>query len=330
MVSVILPFLNAEDTLEKAVQSIIDQTYKEWELIMVDNNSTDGSSSIAERCAQRDPRIRMVKEPKIGIAHALNTGLANASGEFIARMDADDLSVPQRLEKQVAYLEEHPAIGVLGTRTTFRSTVEKSSGMHWFVEWQNKIISPEEHFVKRFIDAPLAHPTAMFRRELIDRHGPYSTDPLPEDHELWLRWMDAGVQFAKLPEELLIWNDHDARLSRTHHNYSVHSFYRTKVKWLAKWLKNILGHRMVIIAGTSAMCRGRAALLETEGVHVAAFTDVRYREVPCYRFIAHDELPAKGEAFIVSFISQRGTGDRIAGYFNSIGFIEGEDFILAA
>ncbi len=279
---------------------------------------------------ESDPRIRSIEEPRTGIAFALNTGLLHAKGELIARMDADDIALPERIEKQVAFMDRDPAIGVLGTRTEFRSTVKKNSGMQWFVQWQNNIISPEEHFNKRFIDAPLAHPTVMFRRELIEQHGIYSTEPLPEDHELWLRWMDAGVRFAKIPEELLVWNDHIDRLSRNHPNYSVHSFYRTKVKWLAKWLEQNLKDRPMIIAGTSTMCRERAALLENEGIRIHTFTDVRFREIPCHRFIAHDQLPPKGEAFIVSFISQRGTGDRIAAYFNSIGLAEGEDFILGA
>ena len=329
-VSILLPYHNAAATINAAIESMLCQTFVDLELLLIDNASTDASRSIIEQYAQKDPRVRSIEEPRIGIAFALNTGLLHARGELIARMDADDLSLPDRIAKQVAYMDAHPGIDVLGTRTIFRSTVEKNSGMRWFVEWQNGIISPEEHFAKRFIDAPLAHPTVMFRKSLIEKFGGYSSDPLPEDHELWLRWMDAGVRFAKLPEELLIWNDHVQRLSRNHANYSVHSFYRTKVKWLAKWLKRVLNGRPVIIAGTSTLCRERAALLENEGIRIEAFTDVRFREVPCYRFIAHDQLPPKGEAFIVSFISQRGTGDRIANYFTSIGLTEGGDFILAA
>jgi hypothetical protein len=146
----------------------------------------------------------------------------------------------------------------------------------------------------------------MFRRELVEQHGGYDTGPLPEDHELWLRWMDAGVRFAKLPEELLTWNDHAHRLSRTHANYSVDAFFTTKAKWLAKPLQRKLNDRPVIIAGTSMMCRSRARMLEAEGIAVHAFTDVKPRLVPGYAFIPHGELPASGEAFIVSFISQRG------------------------
>ncbi|MBK9176341.1 MAG: glycosyltransferase [Flavobacteriales bacterium] len=329
-VSVLLPFRDSAATLDAAIASIAQQSYSDWKMLLIDNASTDEGSSVAQRWTESDPRITLLHEPRIGIAHALNTGLDHSQGKYIARMDADDISHPERLAKQVVYLDANPEIGVLGTRTAFVSTVEESRGMRAFVDWQNGIITPNEHDVKRFVDAPLAHPSVMFRRELVERHGGYSTEPLPEDHELWLRWMDAGVRFAKLPEELLTWNDHDQRLSRTHPNYSVDAFFTTKVKWLAKWLKGTLSARPMIIAGTSGLCRERTAQLEVEGVPIHAFTDVKPREVPGYAFIPHDALPSAGETFIVSFISQRGTGDRIAQFFESRGLVEGVDFILAA
>ncbi len=330
-VSILLPFRNASDTLDSAIASIAQQTTHEWELILVDNASTDGGPSIAANWSGRDPRIILVKEPNVGIAHALNTGLAHTKGSYIARMDGDDIAHPERLAKQVAYLDAHPEIGVLGTRTRFETTVDRSSGMAWFVGWQNAIISTREHYVKRFVDAPLAHPTVMFRRELVDRFGGYDTGPLPEDHELWLRWMHHGVRIAKLPEELLAWNDHPDRLSRTHTNYSVEAFFTTKAKWIAAWYERKYPEgKPVIIAGTSRLCRDRAKSLEKQGMSIHAFTDVRKRVVPGYRFIPHDDLPDPGEAIVISFISQRGTGDRIAEFLASRGLVEGNDFILAA
>ncbi|MFT3884529.1 MAG: glycosyltransferase [Flavobacteriales bacterium] len=329
-VSVLLPFRNAAASLDAAIASIATQTHTGLELLLIDNGGADGGAAIAAQWARQDTRIRVIEEPHIGIAHALNTGLAQARAPLIARMDADDISHPERLARQVAFLAEHPGIGVLGTRTAFATTVAKSSGMQGFVEWQNNILSPEEHFVKRFVDASLAHPTVMFRRELVERFGPYDTGPLPEDHELWLRWMHHGVRFAKLPEELLTWNDHAHRLSRTHPNYSVEAFFTTKAKWLALWLHDHLRERPVIIAGTSGLCRRRAQLLEAEGIPIHAFTDVRTRILPGHAFIAHTDLPPSSEAFIVSFISQRGTGDRIAAFFTSRGLVEGTDFLLAA
>ena len=329
-VSTLLPFRNAAETLGTAIASLAAQTFGDQELLLIDNASTDGSTAIAQHWAARDARITLLHEPHVGIAHALNTGLAHARGTYIARMDADDVSHPERLAKQVAHLEAHPDIGVLGTATRFASTVPEHRGMLAYVAWQNRILSPDAHAVKRFVDAPLAHPTAMFRRELVERHGGYDTGPVPEDHELWLRWMDAGVRLAKLPDALLTWTDHPARLSRTHPHYSVDAFFRTKMRWLARWLHRTLAGRPVIVAGTSTLCRERAQLLVAEGIPVAAFTDVRPRTVPGHAFVPSDALPPAGEAFVVSLISQRGAGDRIAAFLAGRGLVEGVDFVLAA
>lgn len=329
LVSILLPFRDAVTWLDRAIASVHAQTYRNWELLLIDNGSTDNGPTIAREWSARDPRIRLVHEPVVGIAHALNTGLRDAQGDLIARMDADDESHPERLHRQVVFMNAHPEIGVLGTRTRFVSSVAQHSGMHWFVAWQNAILSPHDHYVKRFVDAPLAHPTVMFRRELVGAHGAYDTGPLPEDHELWLRWMHGGVRFAKLPEELLTWHDHAGRLSRTHPNYEQASFFRMKALWLSRWLERH-PERAVIIAGTSALCQSRAELLRARGTTITAFTDVRDRPVPGTPFIPALELPGPGVAVIVSLISQRGTGDRIAAFLRDRGSVEGRDFILAA
>lgn len=100
-ISVILPFYNAEKTLETAVESILNQSFSNFELLLIDNCSTDKSFSIAQKLAKKDPRIWLLTEENPGVAHAMNCGLKNAHGKFIARMDADDISLPARLEKQV-------------------------------------------------------------------------------------------------------------------------------------------------------------------------------------------------------------------------------------
>lgn len=330
-VSVLLPFRNAEKTLERAITSIVQQSFEDQELILIDNASEDQSSSIARKWCEMDARIQLIEEPRIGIAFALNNGLNIAIGKYIARMDADDISHPERLGEQIAYLDAHSEVDVVGTRTTFAGTVENDKGMKAFVEWQNTILTGQQHYVKRFVDAPVAHPTVMFRKELVQQFGGYDAGPVPEDHELWLRWMHYGVRFTKLPKELLVWNDHPERLSRTHANYSVDAFFSTKAKWITAWYRRKFPKGLpVTIAGTSKLCKDRARLLEAEGMKIDAFTDVQHRAVTGYRFIPHNELPGPGEALIISFISQRGTGDRIAEFLASRGLTEGEDFILGA
>jgi hypothetical protein len=130
---------------------------------------------------------------------------------------------------------------------------------------------------------------------------------------------------------LLTWNDHAGRLSRTHANYHRAAFFATKAQWLAQWyLRKYANERPVIIAGTSKLCRDRTLRLQEHGMRVDAFTDVRTRKVPGYQWVRHDRLPPAGEAFVVSFISQRGAGDRIGAFLAGQGLVEGEDFVLGA
>ncbi len=330
-ITVLLPFRNAAATLDAAVRSIVEQRFQQWRLLLVDNASNDAGTELAARWARSDARITLLHEPEVGIAHALNTGLRHADAPYVARMDADDTAHPDRLAMQHDFMRTHDDIGVVGTRTRFATTVEQSAGMEWFVQWQNAMLTPREHYVRRFVDAPIAHPTALFRRSLVERFGGYATGALPEDHELWLRWMHHGVRFAKLPEELLTWNDHPDRLTRTHPNYGTEAFFRTKAQWITAWCQRKYGtSRPIIIAGTSSLCRARAATLEACGLRIHGFTDVKPRTVPGYAFVPHDRLPPTGAALIISFIGQRGTGDRIAAYLASRGLVEGDDFILAA
>jgi glycosyltransferase involved in cell wall biosynthesis len=150
LVSILLPFRNSAHTLDAAISSIVEQSFDDRELVLIDNASTDESPSIGRRWAGNEPRIRVLHEPRIGIAHALNTGLAHAEGGYIARMDADDISHPERLAEQVATLDAYPEIGVLGTRTAFASSVQESRGMQAFVEAMNGLLQQAKRAARGF------------------------------------------------------------------------------------------------------------------------------------------------------------------------------------
>lgn len=169
--SILLPFHNATATLDRAVESITGQTFRDWELLLVDNGSTDDGPLLAEKWRGQDSRIKLTSCLEKGIANALNHGLTLIESPYIARMDADDWSHPSRLEKQINYLDQHPELGVVSCQTTFQSTSPKSEGYEHFVNWQNSIITPEEHTINRFKESPVAHPTVMFRRALVEQYG---------------------------------------------------------------------------------------------------------------------------------------------------------------
>ena len=188
LVSVLLPFYKPGKWFSTAIDSIINQTYTNWELVLVDNNDEQHySSKLAEQYAIKNDQLHIIIEKERGIANALNTGLANCSGKFISRMDADDFSEPDRVRLQVEFLEEHEHIGVVSGIITYDSEVE-NQGMKSYVDQLNSIWQEHEIFELRFVESPFAHPSVMIRSELFRKFGAYSKEPgIPEDYELWLR-----------------------------------------------------------------------------------------------------------------------------------------------
>lgn len=327
-VSVILPFYKNGVELDAAISSIAGQSFSGWELLLVNNNASDEACRIAEQWIKADQRIKIVFEPMQGIAFALNAGLKHATSGLIARMDADDLSYPGRLKLQVDFLNQHPGIDVIATQTDFASTLPKSEGYELFIRWQNSIISPEEHMLSRFIESPLAHPTVMFRKKLIEEYGFYDTGEVPEDYELWLRWMDRGVRFHKIPAPLVQWNDHSRRLSRNHENYSKEAFFTVKCKYMAAWIKREIDpHKKIVICGSSKIIRKRADLLAGFGVDIFGYTDVKPSRNRNINFIPYTQLTDPEKWLIINFISKRGVGKAIRTHFQKLGFADGRDFI---
>ncbi len=329
-VSVILPFSCPGSKLEDAIRSIIKQDFRDWELILINNNACEISAAVADWYTKADHRIKQIYEPVQSVAHAMNTGLCHAKSDLVARMDADDISLPERLHKQVAYMVANPETGAVATQTIFNSDIGNSEGFSIYVEWQNSIITHREHYLSRFIESPLAQPTIMFRKELINLYGYYNTGNMPEDYELWLRWFEKGVRFYKIPRPLLQWNDHSERLTRTHKNYSIDAFLNIRYEYLARWLNNnIVDEKKIIVCGTSKNIIRKAKQLSELAVNIYGFTDVRPIATPSVNFIPHRELTDPKKYFILNLISKRGVGKAIKDHFGALGFVEGRDFILA-
>src|SRR5262249_32920006 len=159
----------------RAITSVQAQTFRDWELLLVDDGSTDETAEILARHAADDPRLRVIAQPHAGVVAALNTGLAAARGEFIARMDADDVSHPERLAEQLAFLAapRNADICLVGCQVEFGGDRTASAGYALHVDWMNTLLEPEAIALNRFIESPFAHPSVMFRRELVARHGGY-------------------------------------------------------------------------------------------------------------------------------------------------------------
>lgn len=335
VVSVVLPAYNAASSIAVAVASVRAQTFADWELVIVDDGSTDETGEVARAAANEDARIRIERIAHGGVVAAHNAGLALATGRFIARMDADDEMFRDRLQEQVALLERRPDLGCVSCLVEFGGDPRLARGYALHVEWLNELREPEEIALNRFVESPVSNPSTMVRREVIDEMGSYRDSDWPEDYEYWLRLLDAGVRIAKVQQKLLRWNDPASRLSRTDDRYSEKAFYRCRCHYLGRWIRrNIDAQRGVWLWGAGRVTRQRFAPLVGEGVLFAGFVDIdakkvggRVRGLPV---IGPDELPGPGGCFVIGGVAVRGARGLIRDHLKRRGFREGADFVLAA
>src|SRR5262249_47506670 len=155
------------------------------EVIAIDDGSRDHGPACVAAIAARDPRVVRVAANGVGIAHALTLGLSRARGELVARMDADDLSLPGRFAREGALLASHDRLAAVGTRV--RVDDAAGQGMRAYVAWQNALVSPADHARALFVESPLCHPSVTLRRSALDAVGGWRHVAWPEDWDLWLR-----------------------------------------------------------------------------------------------------------------------------------------------
>lgn len=332
-VSVALPCFDCAATLPAALDSLLRQTLTDIEIIAADDGSSDQTADILRSYAARDSRVRPLFLAHGGIVAALNACLDAAQAPYVARMDADDLCRPERLEIQARMLDADSGLGLVGCCVGFGGDRRKRGGYAHYVDWINGLVSHEQIFPNRFVESPFAHPSLVFRRELVERHGPYRAGDFPEDYEFILRLLEAGVRMAKAPQELLVWNDPPDRLSRTHPSYGVDAFYRLKTGFLARWLAAHNPHHPdVIVLGAGRTTRKRADLLLEHGVNIIAYADIDPRKIGRTvngRPVLHrDELPAAGQAFCLSYVGSRGAREEIGAFLREQGWEEGRNYLI--
>jgi len=210
-ISVVMPVYNGAAYVAQAVESILAQTYRDFEFVIVNDGSTDRSERILRDFAGRDQRIKLISRPNTGIVGALNDGLAAAKADLIARMDADDVALPARLEKQLAYMRSHPEVVALGSRVVGIDPY----GCELFHS-QHRLVHDEiDAELLRGVGWAIVHPSAMLRRGPLQQVGLYRKPfEWVEDLDLFLRLAEIGT-LANLPDELLLYRQHTESVNRT-------------------------------------------------------------------------------------------------------------------
>ena len=206
-VSVVMSVFNGQTFLPEAIESILSQTYRDFEFVIIDDGSTDNTPDILAEYASRDARIRIHRHANKGRAESLNIGVSVAKGEYIARMDADDIALPDRLQEQMRFMESHPEVGLIGgalelitadgrALKTIRYPLEDSAIRSVMLEY-----------------SPFAHPTVIVRKEVVLASGGYRKALLDaDDYDLWLR-MSERTQLANLEKSVLRYRIHRGQVS---------------------------------------------------------------------------------------------------------------------
>ena len=318
-VTVLMPVRNAATTIEAAARSVLTQSLADLELLVVDDGSSD--DSVHRLLGIGDPRVRVLQCPPLGIVAALNHGLDAARTELIARMDADDRMLPGRLVRQVAALAADPTLDGVGTWVQLEPP---GSALAPYVAWLNRMQSPQDIAREAFVEAPLCHPSVMFRRAAVGR---YRERPWPEDYDLWLRILEAGGRLGVVPEVLHVWSDHPMRLTRRDPRCAPAAFFRVKAHFLAR------RYPVVRIWGAGRDGRRLARALEAEGTRIEAFVDVDPRKIGGVR---RGSVPVIGPndltpgAPILTAVGVPAAREAIRAALIAQGFEEGRDFVCAA
>jgi glycosyltransferase involved in cell wall biosynthesis len=334
LVSVLLPVRDPGPYLKDCIASLERQTLTEFEVVAVDDGSSDGSAEALDQWAARDDRVRVVHRPPSGLVVTLNAGLELCTAPYVARMDADDVCHPKRFELQVAELEELTWIGVVSSLVRHFPWSSVGEGYRVYEEWLNSLATPEQIARERFVESPVPHPSAMVRREVYEKAGGYRDENWAEDFDLWLRLFEAGVTFSKIDRYLYFWREHQERLTRVDGRYSVENFLRCKAKYLLSG--PLAGRQRVVIWGAGQTGRRISKHLLRDGAPIEAFVDIdpekigsTLRDKPIINIDQLRTMMGPG-LVVLAAVGSRGAREDIRRELARIGLREGWDFWCVA
>ncbi len=331
-ISILLPCFNAGGTLQESLDSLLAQTYSDFEIICVDDGSTDNTLEILKRYANKDPRITVLAESHRGVVGTANRGLETCQGEIVIRMDADDRCHPRRIEKQRNFFIENPELTVVSCLVEGFPSGAVGEGFQLYYDWLNQLITHEDIKREIFVESPIANPSAGFRREWALKLGGYQDRGWPEDYDFWLRLYLAGAQFAKVPEVLFYWREHPGRLTHQDPRYSVENFLRAKAHYLAQGPAK--DRDAVIVWGAGMTGRRLSKHLEREGLPLKAFVEVDQNKIGRTKrgrpIIGVDELMKVWGNFqnpiLLTAVRARSASPLIQASLEELGLIQGQDW----
>ena len=259
LISILVPFKNTESFLVECLDSILQQTYTNWELLIVDDGSTDSSYQIVKNYAVKDDRIHLLSNDGSGIIEALRTGYKQAKGRFLTRMDSDDIMALNKLEKMqqslVTHGEGHLALG----KVRYFSNAGIGDGYKRYETWLNNLTSQGTNFNEIYKECVIPSPCWMLYKTDFDHCGGFTPNTYPEDYDLAFRFYKQGLKCIPSNEILHHWRDYTVRASRVDTHYAENSFLELKVHYFLELSR--VKEKTIIIWGAGSKGKKVAQLL---------------------------------------------------------------------
>ena len=328
----VLPYRNAAATLDECLQSVVTQSFGDFELLAINDYSEDGSEQLVEQYRKQDKRIRSLHASHPGLVAALNFGLCSAQGKYVARMDADDRMRADRLRQQVQALETETSWSLVACRVHLFPEDSIQTGYREYIRWQNQCMTPADIDADIYLESPFVHPSVTFRKSDILALGGYRDGHFAEDYDLWLRMFHAGLRMAKLPEILLDWRDSSRRLSRTDPRCSPQAFDRLRARFLATDPR-LKDGRPLVIWGAGRKTRKRCRHLLEQGFGPDVWIDIDPRKIgnrlQGVRVVAPDWLLQQHpKPLVLVYVRNHGAREGIEAFLEGAAYRRGSDFLF--
>ena len=335
-----MPVVAVDQFVPAAINSILAQRDVQLELLLTGpprgTERLHNLYQFVEQHYQHDTRIRIIARAQSGIVSALNCALVAATGNYIARMDADDIACEHRLRQQLACALAQPQACLVGACVEiFSDSIDILQGNRRYQRWLNTHCSQAALRHACFIESPLPHPTWFAHRSVWDSLGPYCSGDFPEDYDMVLRAWLQGIAMVKPPEVLLRWREHENRLTRTDIRYRRSAFTLLKARAIVDARSGLQVHegRPVWIAGTGRNARSWHDALVQQGAQVLGFLDIEHPKVRLSLkgkpVISYPEyVKRRTNALLVTAVTNDTARNSLAEWFSEHDMLVGRDVIV--
>ena len=317
-ISVLIPAKNVEAYISECLESIIHQSFEDWEAIIVNDHSSDNTLEIIDVISKHDHRIIVKQNPGEGIISALRTAFKHSKGLYVTRMDADDLMTPQKLEILLQKLKfngtGYIAIGLV----KYFSKVPLGEGYKKYELWLNELTKADNNFEDIYKECPIPSPNWLVHRSDLHLAGAFNSNIYPEDYDLAFRFRAAKLKTIGVPITTHLWRDYPSRSSRTDPHYSDNSFIKLKVSHFIK--QDYKMEKTLVIWGAGKKGKKIAAAFIANQIPILWVTNnpkkigVMINEV---KLQSNSVLNKKSDAQVIIAISQRNTQAEISAFLRN-------------